>query len=121
MKILLSTVLLAMIPLGSLAAGERFACDMKALTKTDREAYQKLSRTLFAAVQEKRELPNGYSFRLPPGTLLTVAKWVEFERKCCPFFTFDVEVARDNGPLWLRVTGADGVKAFIRAEFQLDS
>jgi hypothetical protein len=66
-------------------------------------------------------MSNGYSFRLPPGTLLTVARWVALERKCCPFFTFQVELAGDEGPLWLRITGSDGIKAFIRAEFQLDS
>ena len=45
--------------------------------------------------------------------------FVAEERQCCPFFTFEMEQARDQGPVWLRVTGSDGVKEFIRAEFGL--
>jgi hypothetical protein len=44
------------------------------------------------------------------------AEWVTFEHRCCRFFTFAMEQARDDGPLWLRITGSPGVKAFIRAE-----
>jgi hypothetical protein len=28
-----------------------------------------------------------------------------------------VELERNNGPLWLRLRGNDGIKPFIRAEF----
>ena len=34
----------------------------------------------------------------------------------CPFFDFEVELQRDNGPLWLKLKGKDGIKPFIRAE-----
>ena len=120
-KVLVASMLMVLVPPGSAAGGERFACNMSALTKSERAAYAKLTRTLVAAVQEKSELRNGYSFRMPPAMLTTAAEWVAFERKCCPFFTFGLELARDEGPLWLRITGSEGVKAFIRAEFQLDS
>jgi hypothetical protein len=119
MKALTAFVLAGSVALGSQAAGERFACNMKALTGTERARHQELSHTLFSAVQEKRELANGYAFRLPPGDLMTVAEWVSFERKCCPFFAFEIEQAKDNGALWLRITGSDGVKPFIVEEFQL--
>ena len=121
MKVLLTSLMMAMVPIVSGAGGEPFACNMAALTKSERTQYARLARSLMAAVQEKRELRNGYAFRLPPGTLVTAAQWVAFERKCCPFFTFEMEQARDQGPLWLRLTGSEGVKAFIRAEFQPDS
>ena len=119
MKVMLVFLLIGSVSLGSLAAGERFACNMKALTTTERARHQALSHTLFPAVQEKRELPNGYAFRLPPADLMTAAEWVFFERKCCPFFAFEIEQAKDNGSLWLRITGAEGVKPFIVEEFQL--
>lgn len=121
MKVLLASMLMALVPLGAVSGGERFACNMSALTESERALYAKLSQTLLAAVQEKRELRNGYAFRMPPATLVTAAQWVAFERKCCPFFTFEMELARNEAPLWLRITGSEGVKAFIRAEFQLDS
>jgi hypothetical protein len=119
MKTLLASLLLALLPLGDAHAGERFACNMKALDATERARHQELTKALLSAAQEKRELPHGYGFRLPPSSLMSAAEWVSFERKCCPFFTFELEQARDEGPVWLRVTGSDGVKAFIRAEFQL--
>ena len=119
MKALLAGVLLALVPFGSAGAGEPFACNMSALTSSQRARHHELSRTLLAAVQEKKELPTGYAFRLPPGKLVTAAEWVSYERKCCPFFTFAIEQSRDEGPLWLRVTGPKGIKEFIRAEFQL--
>ena len=48
-----------------------------------------------------------YPFAAPP------------ERLCCPFLTFTLEVSPERGPLLLRLTGAEGVKDFIRAELHL--
>ena len=118
MKAVLASILLALVPFGSVGAREQFACNLSALTSAERAKHQELSRTLLAAVQERKELPTGYAFRLPPGKLVTAAEWVAYERKCCPFFTFAIEQSRDEGPLWLRLTGPRGVKEFIRAEFQ---
>ncbi len=118
MKAMLWFALMALVSLGSATAAERFACNAKALSQPERARYQDLTQRLFAAVQENRELSDGYGFRLPPGELIAVAEWVGLERRCCPFFTFTLEQTRDGGPLWLRVTGPAGVKAFIREEFQ---
>jgi len=119
MKTLLLSLWIGSASLGSLAARERFACNMNALTTDERCRYQELSRTLLTAVEGKRELRNGYGFRLPPSALMTAAEWVSLERKCCPFFAFEIEQPKDQGPLWLRITGSDGVKAFIEEELQL--
>lgn len=116
-RLLLASLLLSLVPSGSADGKESFACNMAALTKNERAAYQKLAQRLLGAVEERRELKNGYAFRLPPETLVAAAEWVSFERRCCPFFAFELELAKDDGPLWLRVTGSEGIKAFIRAEF----
>jgi hypothetical protein len=100
-------------------AKERFYCNMNALDKAERARHRELSEALRKAVAEKAELPNGYGFRVAAKDLLMVAEWVGLESRCCPFFGFELELARDQGPLWLRVTGAEGVKAFIRTEFGL--
>ena len=42
-----------------------------------------------------------------------------WERLCCPFITFELHIAPNRGPVLLRLTGAEGVKDFIRAELQL--
>ena len=120
-KLILASLLVALVPPAPAAGGERFACNMGALTKSERAVHAKLGQALFIGVQEQRELRNGYAFRLPPAKLETAARWIALEQKCCPFFTFELELARDAGPLWIRITGSEGVKAFIRAEFQLDS
>lgn len=117
---LFTLLLVAALPAGSANAEPPFACNMTALTKKERAVHQKASEKLFAAVQERKEMADGYAFRLPVETLETAAQWVLLERKCCPFFTFGMELARDDGPLWLRVTGSIGIKPFIRAEFGLE-
>jgi len=119
MKTLILSLLIGSVSLGSVAARERFACNMNALTSGERARHLELSHTLLSAVQEKRELRNGYAFRLPTSALMTAAEWVSLERKCCPFFAFEIEQSRDQGPLWLRITGSEGVKAFIEEEFPL--
>jgi len=118
-KILFASILLSLFAWRTAEAGDRFYCNMKALTSAERARHQELTRTLLATVAEKTELPSGYGFRLSPKELAVVAEWVGFEGRCCPFFTFEIQVTRDQGPVWLRITGAEGVKAFIRAEFQL--
>ncbi len=117
MKMPLVLAVLIALPLGSSAANDRFVCNMRALTKPERTRYQVVAEKLLQAVDEKRELADGFAFRLPARELMTAAEWVSLERKCCPFFTFGLDQTRDGGPLWLRVTGAEGVKRFIRAEF----
>ena len=68
---------------------------------------------------EVRELPDGFALRFADdGTLLArLAEWVRLESVCCPFVRFEVRVERRGGPVWLRLTGAEGIKDFLRREF----
>jgi hypothetical protein len=118
-RVLLASLLLTFLPLGALGAAERFACNMTALTKAERARHAELSRTLLGSVAERSELRDGYAFRLSPARLMDAAQWVSFERRCCPFFAFRLKLAKNEGPLWLEITGAPGVKPFIREEFRL--
>lgn len=45
---------------------------------------------------------------------MDIAKYIENDRLCCPFFNFGVEVEPNNGPLWLRLTGGEGVKEILQ-------
>lgn len=114
--LLLATVSVAALLSGAVAARETFACNAKALTAEERRRHHDLSQSVFGSVRERTELPDGYGFRLPPDQLVPAAEWVSMERRCCPFLAFVLEQSRDQGALWLRVTGAPGVKAFIAAE-----
>ena len=44
------------------------------------------------------------------------AEWVTFERRCCPFSNLQIEAEPNDGPVWLRMTGAQGIKPFILSE-----
>lgn len=94
------------------------ACDFTPLNAEQRAHRQALAQRMHAATQEIRELPNGYAFRFPAESALclTVAEFMTLERLCCPFFTFALEMEHEGGPMWLRLTGRDGVKQFLQAE-----
>lgn len=96
-----------------------FACNMKAMSAEQRQRYDLLIGQLQMTKQEIKELPNGYAFRLPSEALTVkdAAEWIMYERLCCPFFDFGLEVERNGGAMWLRLTGREGVKPFIRSEF----
>jgi hypothetical protein len=96
-----------------------FACSMTALSAAERAHHKDLSAELHAAVKEIRELPNGYAFRLSGErrSLAMLSEWVSLERLCCPFFTFQIEAASETQPVWLRITGREGVKVFMQSEF----
>ena len=71
--------------------------------------------------KEVKSLKAGYSFRFTPedGLLLDLAAMIEQERKCCPFLDFELIVESATGPLWLKITGPEGTKSFLRDLFQL--
>ena len=111
---LLTTLIFTVAPLN-----EHFACNLNALTREERATHQRLGEALRNAVREQKELRNGYAFRLRHDALTNVAQWVALESRCCPFFTFAIEIDRDQGPVWLRITGSLGVKKFMREELGL--
>jgi len=94
------------------------ACDMTAIPAAQRPVHLATSRELFSKIAEFRELPDGYEFRLAdgPDLLTKLGEFVSLERLCCPFLRFHVEVEAEGGPVWLRLSGREGVKEFIREE-----
>ena len=93
------------------------ACDLTAIPTEQRAAHQTLAQDLLTrAAAETRELPDGYAFRFPAERYVDVAAFIANERLCCPFFTFVLEVTPEHGPIWLRITGRDGVKEVLQAE-----
>ena len=98
----------------------KFYCNLKALTPAERTRQKQLSEQLAAARIETKELPDGFAFRLQmEASLSDLAEWVSLERKCCPFFNFEIEFERNNGPVWLKLRGEEGVKQFIMSDFHV--
>jgi hypothetical protein len=97
-----------------------FACDMTAIPAGERVPHHQLIRRLVDQVaEETTELPDGFEFQFPSTEFQAVTEFVGRERLCCPFIAFSLEAPPDKGSLSLRLTGADGVKDFIRAELGL--
>jgi hypothetical protein len=94
------------------------ACDMSAIEPGLRAGHVATGGRLFRAAEEVREVPDGYAFRLPSeaDTLRDAAEFISLERLCCPFLGFALAVEPEGGPAWLRLTGREGVKEFIREE-----
>jgi hypothetical protein len=104
-----------------LPAQSEFYCNASALNKAERERYRQLLQKLALARIEVQELSDGYALHLKREivSLPELAEWIGFERKCCPFFAFEIHLQANGGPLWLKLRGSEGVKPFIRAEFDI--
>ena len=93
------------------------ACNMSVLSPAQRESHLATSRELFSALKETRELSDGYEFRIDgPNVIVKAAEFISLEKLCCPFLSFSLEVEAENGPVWVKLTGREGVKAFVREE-----
>jgi len=97
----------------------KFYCNTKALTPEERAHHKQLSEKLMAARKQIVESEKGYEFQYGPAdvSLAELADWVAAESKCCPFFDFHIDLEEEGKLLCLRLTGEEGIKAFIRAEF----
>ena len=104
------------------AAQSKFYCNIKALNPEERARHKQLSEKLSARRKEIVETEKGYEFQYSPAdvSLAELAEWVGTESKCCPFFDFHIDVEREGKLLCLRLTGEEGIKAFIRAEFGVE-
>src|SRR5215469_13252166 len=70
---------------------------------------------LFAAALEFEELDNGYALKIPSSSPWPerVLSFVQEERSCCQFFTFELIFSPNLGPIWLSIRGPEGVKAIV--------
>jgi hypothetical protein len=95
------------------------ACNLDAFTAAERPRYSELRRMIAAAAIGRRELPDGIALQIATErvTLANLAEWISFERKCCPFFDFRIDVAREGGLVWLSLSGRPGVKEFLTQVF----
>ena len=92
------------------------ACILEPFSSAERARWEELGTKWRASVLEIRELPDGYALRIPSdaASVLAVAEWMTLDRVCCPFLGFALEIEREGGPVWLRLTGRPGVKEFMQ-------
>ncbi len=99
-----------------------FACNAFALSPEARKRYfDDVGPALLKLKRSIRELPDGYELELATDnkTYQLLTEWMFQERLCCPFFDIALRSDRENGPLWLRLTGRPGTKEFIKEKFNL--
>lgn len=96
-----------------------FACNLKAISASERPRYNDLTKRLRNAARNRSELPDGYAFKLDNKTisLPEVAEWISMERLCCPFLTLQLSASGDQADWLLKLTGPPGVKPLLQAEF----
>lgn len=105
----------------TMANESKFTCNVNALDPAERAQHKQSTRKLIAARNEVVETAKGYEFRFSSSvvSVAELAGWVEAEAKCCPFFDFHIDLEREGSLVCLRLTGEEGIKRFIRAEFQV--
>ncbi len=98
-----------------------FYCNVKALSAEERARHEELTKKLLADRNETVETEKGYEFQYSPEkvSIAEVGEWVVAESKCCPFFDFHIDLENRGNLVCLRLTGSDGIKTFIRAEFHI--
>jgi hypothetical protein len=119
-----TALLISVLCLGVCAAADSgdkpvFACNLKAISAAERPRYNELVTRVRAAIRDRSEVATGYLFKLDSRivTLPEAAEWISMERLCCPFLTLQISAA-GNQPYWvLTLTGPEGLKPLIAAEF----
>lgn len=120
-----ATVLVSvMFSVGMCSASSRdkkpvFACNLKAISAAERPRYNELVKRVRAAIRKPSETAEGFTFKLDSNavTLPEAAEWITMERLCCPFLTLQLAAAGNQTDWTLALTGSEGAKSIIAAEF----
>ena len=82
--------------------------------KRDQEIWETIARRALGI----DELETGYAIRFPleDSLFLTLAELITYERLCCPFLDFALELKPDVEEMSLRLTGSDAAKEFLSTE-----
>ena len=92
------------------------ACVLNAIPDQHREQHWWLVQQFQMAIESVTELENGFAFSLDnkPDIIVHVAEWFTWERLCCPFLHFTLEVEKET--VSLSLTGDEGVKNFVKSQ-----
>lgn len=93
--------------------------DAGAFTAQQRRRHEEIGKQMREALEDVRELPDGYAFGFPDDAqfMVTLTEFMGLERLCCPFLHFNLELPAGEGPLWLHLKGGPRVKEFLDVEF----
>ena len=102
--------------IGEVGGAIPIACDLTVFTPEQRAEHLERTRRVFSAIARLTEEMDGFTltFHAARGLGDEVGRWIEGERRCCPFFVFDVTGDRGDGSFALRVAGPEGAKEILR-------
>jgi hypothetical protein len=103
-------------------APDPLVCRLDALKPLERRRHADLTAQLRSAARGVEALPRGFAFQFPDDRELSrrLIEWVALERRCCPFLEFEILLGDRGDPVVLRLTGREGVREFLVAEFALE-
>jgi hypothetical protein len=95
-------------------------CNMDVFSREQREDHIRVTTELGKAMQNIREIQNGYEFVFPNESqyITGIAEFIANERLCCPFLEFGLNVKSNEPTLSLSLSGPVGTQEFLRAEFE---
>ena len=91
------------------------ACKLEVFTPDERARHRELGKRVIRQRRSVREVADGWAIELPadPQMCRDALDFALLERRCCPFLTFSLEIRDGEGPLWVHLTGREGVKEFL--------
>jgi hypothetical protein len=120
----IARIWVSLMCIGVCAAQDRtappvFACNLKAISTAERPRYNDLVKRLRSSIRDRKELPDGYALKLDGKaiSLPEAAEWITMERLCCPFLTLQLSASGEQAHWLLNLTGPEGVKPLLQAEF----
>ena len=95
-------------------------CNMDVFTREQHEDHIRVTTELVKAMQNIREIQNGYEFVFPNESkfITGIAEFIANERLCCAFLEFGLAVKPDDPSIVLSLSGPTGTQEFLRAEFE---
>lgn len=95
------------------------ACDMSAIPPAERKHHRQVTRRVVTAATDLHDVPDGLTLELPGNEYRAVTEFIAYERLCCPFLRFNLDVEPGRSPMRLRIDGPPGTGAFLRMELGL--
>jgi len=93
--------------------GPALACTLSEAGQ--REAQSEVLSRLMIHAKSVTEKTDGYVIVFADGHAGEIVEYVERERACCRFFTFDLNFPAEGGAVNLRISGPDGAKDFLES------
>ncbi len=108
---------------GSVKQESPCVCNFHVFSDTEKQRHSELMQKLKDATIETTETADGFTFLLKPEfvAVTEVAEWISYERHCCSFFNFQIELQSQDSRIRLRLYGGSKVKEFLRPDVEHNS